>query len=486
MTHRAVTPSRIFRLFAATVSMAWYASTTFALPLTDAIVQGDIRIQLEPVATGLMAPNWGTTAPGQDGHLMVSDQDGILWKIDLATGTKSVFLDVSSRLVPLGAFGPGTFDERGFLGVAFHPDYATNGRLYTYTSEPVSGTADFSTMPGATTPNHQSVITEWQVTDPTNAASVVDPTSARELIRIDQPQFNHNGGALNFGPDNNLYISLGDGGGADDQGVGHGTEGNGQDPGNVLGTILRIDPLGSNSTNGQYGIPGDNPFVSDPAALNEIFAYGFRNPFRFSFDTETGELYAGDVGQNDIEEVDIVAAGGNYGWNLKEGSFCFNPDGDNPGFAFVCGVEPPSLIDPIAEYDNGSEGTAVIGGFVYRGDNIESLVGKYVFGDYGSFSLTDGRLFYLDGSSIFEFDLFGQGALGLALLGFGQDADGELYVLANETGVPFGLPDSGVPTGVVLRISAAPIPEPETIALLVLGLCCAGTFARRRGLNISE
>jgi glucose/arabinose dehydrogenase len=265
MPHRALIPAFFARLFTATIGIALYASAAFALPLTDAIVQGDIRIQLEPVATGLTAPNWGTTAPGQDGHLMVSDQNGILWKIDLATGDKAVFLDTSARLVPLGIAGPGTFDERGLLGIAFHPSYRTNGLLYTYTSEPVNGDADFSTMPPATAANHQSVITEWQVPNPTNAASVVDPASARELLRIDQPQFNHNGGALNFGPDGNLYISIGDGGGRDDEGVGHGTSGNGQDAGNVLGSILRIDPLGNDSANGQYGIPGDNPFVSDPA-----------------------------------------------------------------------------------------------------------------------------------------------------------------------------------------------------------------------------
>jgi glucose/arabinose dehydrogenase len=490
MTHRALLRRFLFRLFTAVIGITLCTSTALALPLTDAIVQGDIRIQLEPVATGLTAPNWGTAAPGQDGQLMVSDQNGILWKINLATGDKTVFLDTSGRLVPLGIAGPGTFDERGLLGIAFHPSYRTNGLLYTYTSEPVNGDADFSTMPPATTANHQSAITEWQVPNPTNPASVVDPTSARELLRIDQPQFNHNGGALNFGPDGNLYISIGDGGGRDDEGVGHGVTGNGQDASNVLGAILRIDPLGNNSSNGQYGIPGDNPFVSDPTAVDEIFAFGFRNPFRFSFDTGTGDLYAGDVGQDDIEEVDIVISGGNYGWNLKEGSFCFDPNGAGPGFAFPCAVEPPGLIDPIAEYDtadslaSNEEGRAVIGGFVYRGSDIDALIGKYVFGDFSRFTDTgvnnDGRLFFLDTMDIFEFQLFGQDALGLALLGFGQDANGELYVLANETGVPFGAgPDLDVPTGVVLRIAQAPVPGPATIALLSLGLVSLG-FARCR------
>lgn len=440
--------------------------------LAEPILQGGFHVQLETVATGLTAPNWGIFAPGDGERLFVTDQDGIVWAIDLSTGEKSVFLDVSGRLVSLGAFGPGTFDERGLLGLAFHPDYTSNGLLYTYTSEPVNGPADFSTMPPGTTPNHQSVILEWQVPDPTNPASVVDPTSARELLRIDEPQFNHNAGALNFGPDGMLYISLGDGGGRDDEGVGHGATGNAQNPGNILGSILRIDPNGSNSANGQYGIPADNPFAGQPGLVEEIFAFGFRNPFRFSFDMETGDLYVGNVGQDDIEEVDVVVAGGNYGWNLKEGSFCFDPNGPNPGFAFEadpCPNVPPDLelIDPVAEYNtaddlvNNDEGRAVIGGFVYRGTRIPFLVGRYVFGDYTQFTETgvsnEGRLFYLNKrdivrnkikeSRIFEFQLIGQEKVGMAVLGFGQDASGELYLLANSTGVPFG------DTGVVLRIA---------------------------------
>jgi glucose/arabinose dehydrogenase len=442
--------------------------------LADIIGQSDKTIKLEPLASGLTAPNFGTSAPGDESRLFVSDQDGILWAIDLDSGDKSVFADLSSLLVPLGAFGPGSFDERGFLGIAFHPGYATNGLLYTLTSEPVAGEADFSTMPPGTTANHQAVIREWQVPNPGDPDSVVDPTSTRELLRIDEPQFNHNAGALNFGHDGMLYISLGDGGGRDDEGIGHGASGNAQDPSNPLGSILRIDPLGINSTNGQYGIPADNPFVGMPGYAAEIYAYGFRNPFRFSFDMERGDLYAGEVGQDDIEEVDVVVAGGNYGWNIKEGSFCFDPNGAGPGFAFEqepCPNEPAGLIDPVAEYntadslDENNDGRSVIGGFVYRGSAIPGLVGRYVFGDYSVFveqgENRNGRLFFLNknnivkdnfikSSKIFEFTLYDQDKLDLAVLGFGQDANGELYVLANAPGVPFG------DTGVVLRIAPAP------------------------------
>lgn len=422
-------------------------------PIPQPIRQGQVLVELEPVTDGLTAPNYGTPVPGclnlQD-RLVVTDQPGVLWAVDVISGEKQVLLDVSDRLVALGVGGPGTFDERGLLGVALHPDYARNGRLYTYTSEPVDGPADFSTMPPETAPDHQSVVHEWQVPDPCAAASVVDPDTARELLRIDEPQFNHDAGAMNFGPDGMLYIALGDGGAADDQGVGHTAGGNGQDPSNILGTIIRIDPDGSDSANGQYGIPVGNPFAGQSGALDEIFAYGFRNPFRFSFDRHTGEMLIADAGQNDIEEINVGVAGGNYGWRLKEGSFCFDPNGDDPGFVFNCrpGDAPAGLIDPIAEYDH-DEGVVVIGGFVYRGTQIPPLLGRYVFGDHLSPALGSGRLFYLQKNDrILEFSLADRDVLGQFLLGFGQDAFGELYVLGNETGIPFG------DTGTVLRLAS--------------------------------
>jgi glucose/arabinose dehydrogenase len=422
-------------------------------PIPEPIPQGPLTIQLVPVAMGMTAPNWGTSAPGCAslvGRLFVVDQDGKLWRVNLGTGQKQVVLDVGPMLVSLGAFGPGTYDERGFLGVAFHPDYASNGMIYTYTSEPTAGPADFSTMPPDTTPNHQSVVREWHIPNPCSANSVVDPSSNRELLRIDEPQFNHNGGTLVFGPDGKLYISLGDGGEADDQGVGHVEGGNGQAPSNILGSVLRIDPQGNNSANGQYGIPADNPFVGMPGFLDEIYAYGFRNPFRISFDRRSGDLIITDVGQHHIEEINIGMSGGNYGWRIKEGSFCFDPNGTERGFAFEClpGDDPGGLIDPIAEYDHG-EGVAIVGGFVYRGRSIAPLQGRYVFGDFFSPDHGTGRLFFLQmDNSIREFNLQDMETLGQQVLGFGEDAKGELYVMTNSTGVPFG------ETGMVWRIAA--------------------------------
>ncbi|MGH2675999.1 MAG: PQQ-dependent sugar dehydrogenase [Actinomycetota bacterium] len=437
---------------------------------------GGFPMRLETTATGLTAPLKGVVAPGQPSRIYVVDQPGVVWAIDLGTGAKSVFLDVTSRIVTLGVFGSGTFDERGLLGLAFHPDYATNGRVYTYTSEPEAGPPTFATtLPPGTPPDHQNVVAEWRVPDPADPASVVDPASRRELIRVDWPQFNHDGGDLAFGPDGMLYVSMGDGGGADDQGVGHvGPIGNAQVLTNPLGKIHRIDVDGSDSANGQYGIPADNPFVGTPGAVKEIFAFGFRNPYRFSFDRATGNLFVGDAGQNDLEEVDLVVRGGNHGWATKEGTLFFFNNGEAEGFASRTdnGLVPPGVIDPIAQYDTHHEGHAVVGGFVYRGSESPQLRGRYVFGDFArlfrfpSGPNDTGRLFVLQQKNpttglrkINEFHLPGQGGLGrqnlegteegigLALLGFGQDAAGELYVLGNINGTPFGT------DGVVLRLA---------------------------------
>ncbi len=386
-----------------------FSSVTTALAvhedvIVDEIPASDAAFALETVATGFTSPVWAINAPGDNHRLFVVDQVGTITAIKLDPGKnrtvpdRLTVLDVGADglglLVPLGAFGPGSFDERGLLGLAFHPEYRKNGLIYTYTSEPASGPADFSTI------------------------------------------------AINFGPDAMLYIAVGDGGAADDQGDGHAAGGNGQDlsDGNVLGKILRIDPMGANSANGAYGIPADNPFVGDQGA-DEIFAYGFRNPYRFSFDSETGRLIAADVGQNDIEEIDVVVSGGNYGWPVKEGSFLFDMNGSERGFTtdFSPGV-PAGMIDPVAEYDH-DEGISVTGGFMYRGNKVEALRDSYVFGDWLR------RLFHLtsDGS-IAELNPVGPTGLEVQITGFGQDRRGELYVLGQPGFTPVGT------AGVVMKI----------------------------------
>ncbi len=423
-------------------------------PIPEKIPISDADFDVELVGDGFTTPLFGASAPGNNKQLFVVDQVGTITALKLEPGKHGgipdsfTFLDIGvgglDLLVPLGAFGPGSFDERGLLGLAFHPDYERNGLLYTYSSEPLdSGDADFTTLaddePRAGNAS-LSVIREWQVDDPKDESSVVDPSSSRVLLRVEQPQFNHNGGAIDFGPDGMLYIALGDGGAADDQGPGHAPGGNGQDlsDGNVLGKILRIDPDGSNSANGQYGIPGDNPFVGAQGA-DEIFAYGFRNPFRMAFDSESGELYAADVGQNDIEEVDIVVSGGNYGWPVKEGTFLFDMNGADPGFTTTDspGV-PAGMIDPIAQYDH-DEGISVTGGFVYRSNRVKDLRDAYIFADFL------GRLFTIDDGETVELIPAG-GPIGMFIAGFGEDDRGELYVMGQQGFTPVGT------TGQVFKI----------------------------------
>jgi glucose/arabinose dehydrogenase len=431
-----------------------------------------------PPETALVAPNKGVAAPGLAGHLFIVDQPGKIWAVNFNTidpatelPQRSLFLDVGPLLVTLGVCGPDTFDERGLLGLAFHPQFATNRKFYTYTSEPNSGPPTFpTTVPGV--PDHQNVVTEWKAVNASDPTAGVEMSSRRQLMKVDWPQFNHDGGDLAFGPDGFLYISMGDGGGADDRDgqlfvtapphhpvcgeapiTGHGLDGNAQKLTNPLGKILRIDVDGSNSANGQYGIPSNNPFVRTAGAVKEIYAFGFRNPFRFSFDRRGGDLYTGDVGQNDIEEVNIVVRGGNYGWRHKEGTLFFHHNENAEGFASrqppAGAVIPSSLRDPIAQYDTHHEGHSAIGGFVYRGRAIADLVGRYVFGDFAllfKFPLGPhdyGRLFWITPGGnglrpISQIQVLPGNALSLALLGLGEDAAGEIYATGNISGVPFG------------------------------------------------
>ncbi len=427
-------------------------NTPLADPIPGTLPASAVDVTLRPLLSNLTAPVAGAVAPGEPNSLYIVDQVGKIWKAPVGgLGPKkssAPFLDVASRLVPLN-----DRDERGLLGLAFHPDYPSNGRFYLFTSEPAQGPADFSTQPAGVAPVNHSVVSEWRVSNPGSANPVVDPASVRVLMRIDKPQGNHNGGALAFGPDRLLYISLGDGGAGDDQGPGHAPEGNAQSlaPGNVLGKILRIDPLGSNAANGAYGIPADNPFVGRDGA-DEIFAYGLRNPFRMAFDSE-GTLWAGDVGQGAIEEVNHIVSGGNYGWRVKEGSFLFDANGTAGGFVHAASPGAPAgLVDPVAEYDHrdGAGQTvlrqAVIGGFVYGGTSIPQLRGQYVFADYIGNDGT-GKLLTLGVRNRVERLIAPKrNPLGIPVLGLAQDAAGEIYVLGNADGTTRGN------TGVVLRL----------------------------------
>lgn len=399
-------------------------------PIAD-IPMGALAIELHEVTNGLNAPLKAVAAPGINGSIFVVQQTGKILRVDLSNGEKTVFYDAANDLVNINP----SYDERGLLGLAFHPNFATNGRFYTYQSEPfdVGITADFSTMPNGVNPEHRSTVVEYRVSNPSCNSSV---SKMKTLITIDQPQSNHNGGDLAFDQQGYLYVSVGDGGSSNDDATGHGVRGNGRDYTNPLGAILRIDVDGSNSANGEYGIPPSNPFLSNIEAVDEIYAYGFRNAFRFSFDSQTGDLYAGDVGQNQVEEINLVTSGGNYGWNWKEGSFGFYDYilPNNTRRTYVSDVEPPSLpvdvIDPIAEYDH-DDGISVTGGYVYRGTQVPLLVGRYTFADWNR------RLFYLDAmGNIQEFNAF---TIDDYVPGFGEDAENELYIVTNDGFAPSGM-----------------------------------------------
>lgn len=480
----AVLAGAVSLAVAAAVPAGAASAPGLADPIPGRLPVAPVTVGVHTVADGFVSPTGATVAPGVRDRLYVTDQTGKVYAVDISKGgggRKTLFADLSGLLVKLGNVVPGTrYDERGLLGLAFSPDYQQNGLVYTYQTEPYGRRADFSTEPGnsrncraysaeGTRPFSprpcQNVVTEWHVKSPRTADARIDPKSARELLRIDKPFFNHNAGTLAFGPDGDLYISVGDGGFGDDQGPGHVNGGNAQSlaPGNVLGKILRIDPRGRNSANGRYGIPRDNPFVGRRGA-DEIYAYGLRNPYRFSFDPVSGRLYAGDTGQDNIEEIDAIRAGGNYGWRVKEGTFLFHPN--SPGNAddsFVSANSPglpAGLIDPIAEYDHTGpndtvNGEAVIGGYVYRGSAVPQLAGRYVFGDYSKEADTfgpAGRLWLMNGNKsvthrVTLLRVRGSGDLNLLLLGFARDAKGELYVLGNRTGTLASR------TGVVERIT---------------------------------
>lgn len=449
-------------------------------PIPTPISKGDVSIGLKTVAKGLLNPVTATFAPNDKNHLFIAEQNGKIWSLTLNNsknskdkgGARKLFVNFSSLGMNLGCFSV-NYDERGLLGLAFHPKFRKNGLFYTYQSQPHKGAQKLpANQCDSTSPDHDNVVTEWKVRNPGKGNAKVDLKSGREVLRIDHPQFNHNGGELRFGPDNMLYISIGDGGNADDQGPGHTTlGGNAQDLSNLLGKILRIDPNTGSRTPG-YNIPTDNPFVGRVNARGEIWAYGFRNPYKMSFDKETGLLYVADVGQNDVEEVDIVFKGKNYGWPIKEGSFAFDQNGTADGFVTDVPVSG-DFVDPIAQFDHCippinltgpctlKEGLAIVGGFVYRGNEIKALRGRYVFGSYSSvFIASAGRLFYLDGQNqVKEFNLPQNAALGLGVLGIGQDARGELYVLGKSgaSASNTGITDPANTSGVVRKLVAAKV-----------------------------
>ncbi|RPD38070.1 PQQ-dependent sugar dehydrogenase [Chitinophaga barathri] len=340
-----------------------------------------------------------TPADGTNRQFIVQ-KEGRVWVVENGKLLDKPFIDVSADMVKVNP----AYDERGLLGMAFHPKFKTNGKFYLYFSAPVANATKGL--------NHKSVIAEYRVAKSSDDVAV--PSTKRVILEFNQPESNHNGGDIIFGRDGYLYISSGDGGGGGDK---HGTIGNGQDLNTLLGKILRIDVNGS-----PYSVPKDNPFVGREGARPEIWAYGLRNAWRISFDKATGRLWAGDVGQNKYEEVDIIVKGGNYGWRIMEGYHDFN---------VPAGADKTKLIAPVHEYDH-DDGISITGGYVYRGKGVPALAGKYVFGDYNgkTWTLTPKGNKWEREDLVFENKPEGN----LQLLSWGQDDAGEIYMLVTIAG----------------------------------------------------
>jgi glucose/arabinose dehydrogenase len=343
-----------------------------------------VIVNLDLVATIPGAPLSVDAAPGDNGRLFVTDKGGRVWIIRDGRPLTKPFLDISARL--------STGSEQGLLGFAFHPRYPGDGRFF----------IDYTNTAGDT------VVSEWRVSKAD--ANRAEAGSERVLLTVKQPFSNHNGGAVLFGPDGFLYISLGDGGSGGDP------KGNGQRLDTLLAKILRIDV--DNAAAGKpYGIPADNPFVGKSRARPEIFLTGLRNPWRMSFDRVTGDLWIGDVGQDRFEEIDVVRAGSrggqNFGWNKTEGNHCY-PSGST--------CDRTGLTLPVAEYSHAL-GCSVTGGNVYRGSAYPALAGGYLFADYCS-----GNVWAIDARSDRVSELTIVAESGRAISSFGEDATGELYV----------------------------------------------------------
>lgn len=346
-----------------------------------------LTLSTEIAAQGLTFPVFLTTRP-RDTRLFIVEKGGTIAIVD-ATGTTLPvpFLDIA----PLVATG----DEQGLLGLAFPADFGTSGRFY----------VSYTDTTGA------NVVARYNVmaVDPDQA----DPATAEILLTVAQKDEFHNGGMIAFGPDGNLWISRGDGNGA----IGGDPAGNGQSLDDLLGSLLRIDVSGATG----YAIPADNPYVNDPAVPDEVYSYGLRNPWRFSFDRANGNLYIADVGQGQVEEVDITTVAGasaaNFGWNIMEGDQCFEP---------AVGCNTTGLVLPVHTYTHANGHCAITGGYVYRGAAIPALQGAYFFGD---FCASDVQSFVFAGGQATLVKSWPTLSVGSGLTSFGEDSAGELYML---------------------------------------------------------
>jgi len=370
---------KIFKVLTALVFVGIIScdsNDTFTEPIDE---EGKTIALIEPFPSLSFNQPLDLQVPDDDtDRLFVVEKRGriVVFENDSATTTTANFLNLSNI---------STTSEQGLLGLAFHPNYSSNGYFYVH----------------YTPTARLSFISRFTVS---TDANVADAGSEEVLLEIPQPQTNHNGGQISFGPDGFLYIAVGDGGGGGDP------DNNSQNRNNLLGNILRIDV--DNRENGlNYTIPSSNPFLNEAQVRPEIYAYGLRNPWRMSFDAQNGSLWTGDVGQGEREEINVITSGGNYGWKIFEGTSCFSGN-----------CEVPGLTAPIFEYGHDNGDRSITGGFVYRGSAIPSLSGKYIYGDFVS-----GRIWALDTADNTN-ELVFESRLSIA--SFGTDNDNELYVCA--------------------------------------------------------
>jgi glucose/arabinose dehydrogenase len=353
---------------------------------SDTTGQNGSGIGLREVASGLAFPLFLTAPSGDNDRLFVVEKTGRIRIVRNGSVLPAPFLDLSAKV--------SNGSEQGLLGLAFHPGYAANGRFV----------VNYTDLSGDTR------VSVFRVSA---NADVADAASEQVILSVDQPYSNHNGGMVVFGPDGKLYVGMGDGGSGGDP------QGNGQNKNALLGKLLRLDV----SVTGQVSVPGDNPFVGQTGARPEVWSYGLRNPWRFSFDRETRDLYLADVGQNAHEEIDVSTSatqfgrGLNFGWNRMEGSACYSPSS---------GCDRSGLTLPVLDYGH-SEGCSVTGGYVYRGA-VQALRGLYFYADYCEGWV---RSFRWSGTAVSEERDWPALRPGGQVTSFGEDAGGELYVMTS-------------------------------------------------------
>ena len=403
--------------------------------------------RLEVVASGLTAPVALVPVPGLEGMQVIVDQTGLIQLLDHGQVADDAFLDLRNRVIRLRR----DYDERGLLGLAFHPEFESNHRLFAYYGAPVRESAE-----GPGPHDHTNTLSEFRAAADGRSA---DPSSERILLQFEQPQFNHSGGALGFGPDGFLHLGTGDGGGTGDDDEGHSPQGNAQDLAKLNGTVLRLDV----DRGDPYAIPADNPFAdASGGARPEIYAYGFRNPWRLSWEPEGARrLLVSDVGYGRYEEVDVVEAGGNYGWRIREGDHCLDR-ADPLSAATDCPAtaeDGAPLLPPAIEYTHEEVGVAVVGGYVYRGAALPALEGRYLFADFSAERPTGDGGFLIGGTLLVAEPQPGTsgwpwrplrlepGSLTEYVTGLAEDGSGEIYVLVRRQAGPTGV------TGRIFRLA---------------------------------